>query len=292
MPLFLAISGFLIEEGNFLKTKLSLLIKKYTKRLIIPWFFASIFFFLFNNYKLIITSNSIFEIAFLFLVSLLFFPFHNLWFIPALFLFTIFTWILKKKNISDIIILISSLFFVRLIFILLSLSSNPHISFIYLIIREYRPQFYFFFFLGYYIRNREIHYRNYSLLRFFVIFLFFLRGTSYFPAIKIAFLYDIPVFYLLNVFLILFSLNYLIKFDFKKFSSIKWSGSNSLPIYLYHPISYTIFFAYNSPLFIPNTILLFFFNLLIILVEIIIFYLLNRKSNKSINIIFFGRWKS
>ncbi|MFX1408914.1 MAG: acyltransferase family protein [Promethearchaeota archaeon] len=292
MPLFLAVSGFLIKEESFLNMKFSFIIKKYMQRLMIPWLIASIFFFVINNYNLIINSKSIFEIIIFLLVSLFIFPYHSLWFIVSLFIFIIITWILKQRNVSDITIFILATVLVRVILLtLFSLSSNPQINFIYTGIREYRPHYYIFFFLGYYIRNRELYFRNNHLMGSIVILLFFIRAISYTLRIKIALLYDIPVFYVLNIILIFFSLSYLINLDFKKFSPIKWSGVNSLPIYLYHPLGYTILLNYYSPLLNPYTTIWIALNLSVILFEFIIFYLLKRKAIRGINIIFFGKWR-
>lgn len=291
MPLFLAISGFLIKERSFLNMKFSFLIKKYSQRLIIPWVISSIIFFIINNYVSIINSKSIFEILVLFIVSLIIFPYHSLWFIASLFIFIIITWILKQRNVSDKTIFILSIGLVRLILIILELlNSNPQISFIYRGIREYRLKYYFFFFLGYYIRNRELYFRNYHLMLSSTILLLFIRIISYTLEIKVAFLYEIPVFYFLNVSLIFFSLNYLINLDFKKFSSIKWSGVNSLPIYLYHPLGYTLLLNYYSSIVNQYSSIWFVSNLLVILFMISFFYLLKIKSIKGINIIFFGNW--
>ncbi|PZU84830.1 MAG: hypothetical protein DI529_10740 [Chryseobacterium sp.] len=73
MPIFLLVSGYLINIERLRRTSFSELIKKYILRLIIPWFIAILVYSIIE-YRYSILQKSIF---------ILYHPYYHLWYIPA-----------------------------------------------------------------------------------------------------------------------------------------------------------------------------------------------------------------
>lgn len=178
-PILFSSSGFLLQEKTFLNKKFIDLIKKYFFRLIIPYLIAWSIFFIYYYYDLIINHTLTIEFVF----SSIILPEYHLWFIPSLIAFIIFTWIIKRINISDYLIFIA----IILITILIVILFNYHILNSYKLfdnlINKYRPDYYIFFFLGYSLRNRKIDPRilkKFKYIGLIILPLFVYRSYYYF----------------------------------------------------------------------------------------------------------------
>jgi len=152
-PMLLSISGFLLRKKDFLDLNFIELIKKYFFRLYIPYLIAWSIYFIYYYHELIFTFNITFE----FILSSFILPEAHLWFIPTLIFFIFITWFIKRIKISDYIIFFAIIAFTILLVFFINSKIIDNYKFYSNIIHKYRPEYYIFFFLGYFLRNREIN---------------------------------------------------------------------------------------------------------------------------------------
>ena len=100
MPLFLFISGYLIDIEKMRCTSFSQLFSKYKQRMILPWIIAWI------TYSLIISIKDLSFDNFLVNLST---PFYHLWYVPSLLFFILTTWLFLKftDTLSSLLMLVS-----------------------------------------------------------------------------------------------------------------------------------------------------------------------------------------
>tara|TARA_Y100000385_G_C13009291_1_gene600917 strand:- start:182 stop:1141 length:960 start_codon:yes stop_codon:yes gene_type:complete len=231
MPLFIGISGFLFNLEKTITYNLIELIKKYFLRIILPWTFAVLVYFLLSIIQNG-SSNTLIE-----LIKAFISPFYHLWFIPGFLSWVILTWILKKIKLSNKLLLATGLS-ISLVSIILKYCPELYkdlvttSSIIELILHTFRPYFYFFFVLG--IIYKKIELKKPMILEYVFTF--------------ICVLFVIYIFYTPNKFLSIitfFLFNSLLLSVAIKLSSnnmilgnktIEWLGLNSLSIYLWHVI--------------------------------------------------------
>lgn len=224
MALLIGISGFLLNQQFIEKTNFSNLLKKYFYRLLIPWLIAWIVYYIIWKEEFSVEA----------MVMYFLFPLYHLWFVPALLIFIVFTWLLKKFKIQNQIILIISIIISLYWFFIyhsgyIDLSSYELLYTYLKRVNRLRPYYLCFFVFGLYLRNVHIDFKYFKYICVLVISIFIIRLLFFFGGTDIT-LDD----YVLNFALILFSVVLVRKSKFEKFKKIKWIGKNSLPIYLWH----------------------------------------------------------
>ncbi len=242
MPLFIGISGRLINNQIFHNHSLLDVLKKYLYRLIIPWFIATLTYFIYQTQA----DELAFNVKNL--IQSIIFPNYHLWFIPAFLSWVFATWILKKIGLSYPQILLLALFISIVAVIILKFSSLlPSLKIPVLltgVVRTTGFHYYFFFILGKYIHElKTYHLKNLAVFTAIAgmatsIYLFFSPN---------------PVLELLNLFAFNTALLYVVLFisqqemiSNNKF--LQWLGVHSLGIYLWHvlPIQFVNHFLIDE----------------------------------------------
>lgn len=229
MPVFVGISGVLFNIKYINEINVQQLIKKYAFRLLLPWSLAVVFYYFFTLYQFSETfSVSSFIRAFVF-------PYYHLWFIPAFLSWVFMTWGLKKLKLSNNKILAISALLSLVCTVLLKYPelisptfNTPDI--LKAIIRSYGPQFYFFFVLGIYLKNKTLDQINLLNYIFPTIGLVITIYLYYYPNSSISFIN----FFLFNGFIINLILKIATKNLIRSNPFMEWLGVHSLAIYLWH----------------------------------------------------------
>ncbi|QEE16019.1 acyltransferase family protein [Promethearchaeum syntrophicum] len=227
MPLFMGISGYLLNI-NFLKqASIIQILKKYFFRLLIPVMISWIMWYFFKLKK----YNSLFEDPKLF--EFIFFPQVYLWYIYSLFVYiliiSLFLRISTKFYVLFLFSIFLALFFVYFIdysSTIVSKSGKLELSFY-----TYRPHFFCFLILGILTKQKNWMIKSHKISIFTIIILIFVRILNYYYFN--AYLYNID-FYFLNFFLILYLLPHAINWKFKYSTFLQDIGKKSMPIYLYN----------------------------------------------------------
>ena len=243
MPLFMGISGFLLNTSVF-DRNFSYLLKKYFYRILLPWSIAVVVYAMYMHR----TSFSVSLILNSFL-----YPYYHLWFIVAYFTYIVITcivWkILKDKPNKLLYIFIFSLVLgvMEKFDIISALSFNHNTEIISeFISQNLRFHNYPFFILGMYLRKyiADTKKQNQKISGF-VILSFIISAVLTFFSFKgfgfniNEFLRDFN-FFIYNGLLLFIVINLCILSDMRC-RVLEFIGKNSLPIYLYHVIFYQIF---------------------------------------------------
>lgn len=280
MPLFIGISGYLLNTNKIKKLNFIKLINKYLLRTVIPWVIAVFFyFFLFEFFKGIEISffKRLFESFIL--------TFYHLWYIPAFLSWIIITWIQLKIGFNLYKMFLIAIF-LSLSFYFLKinpdvLNKTPQLSFFTDIsLITFRPYFYIFFVIGLIVKNQRI-YKSTFLINLFLIIMIILNFSLYFFENE---LFTFIVFYFFNVALIYKTISICNFKIIKNINFFEWIGKNSLGIYLWHV--FPILVA-NSKIFKSEN---FYLQYVIISVFIISFFLSYKiiLKNKFLSKYFFG----
>lgn len=236
MPMFMAVSGFLIKQDRLRKLSFGKLIKKYLYRLIIPWLIAFMF------YNIVVYRDQIFSFDLPGLIEKVIYPYYHLWFIPALLVMIICLWLIEKYRINTTIVLITSLTITMAWFAWFQWIDKQLMeqSLFYKFLGDKRNFIYFFFFyLSYMLKN----YRR-DLLGFFsfkrlvlaiIILTPLLIISNYIKGNPVRPYYYTFFYMLYNVLIIFFVLSNLIGYKIKN-SILQFSNKYSMVIYLYHYI--------------------------------------------------------
>lgn len=237
MPLFFGISGFLIKKESLLDNSYLYLFKKYYTRLLKPWIIAVIVFFILNKY--------IMNVDYLYSIKLNFFiPYYHLWFIPSFLLFVLLLTIFIKKKYNIFLI-----FIIMLLVSIISRVATYYFPFdplktqnvleqiISTVQYDFRFYNFIFFYLGYFIRNNNIGFISEGFL-IFINIIFWILNTYLFynPNMYL----NIGVFFILNITLLLITINLIVDDRFSNIKILSWIGKNSLLIYLYHIVGVVI----------------------------------------------------
>ncbi len=239
MPLFMAVSGFLIKRERLQKLSLSGLFHKYFHRLIIPWTVAFVF------YNVMVYGVELFNLTLIEWVEKLIYPYYHLWFIPALLFMIFLLWVVEKLQIPPLAVLLGSLcitvlWFAYFQWIDLQLAQQ---NLFYHFLGDKRSVIYFFFFfLSYSLKNFKqgwlgaIDFRKLAIILLVLTPLLvvsnYLKGNPIRP-------YYYTLFYLLfNVTIIYTVLSHLINVKIKN-AILQFSNNYSMAIYLYHYIILT-----------------------------------------------------
>lgn len=226
MPLFIAVSGFLIDFDRLKKISYRQLFEKYFYRIIIPWILAVTVYYL-------ITAPKGFHPQYY--INGFIHPYYHLWYIPAILFYVFLTALTVKIDISSKFLIVISLsislvgYFAYLRPSSLSLFSN---TFILTFCQTFRPQFYCFFCFGVYLRS------NRKLLNINTFLLLLLSCVSIVSYILNFFnpnlILCITSFYTLNIFLVILLVKVVTINKLPRVEFLEWIGINSLPIYLWH----------------------------------------------------------
>jgi fucose 4-O-acetylase-like acetyltransferase len=273
MPLFLSVSGYLLNHKFIETTDISTFLKKYFKKLLLPSFFAISVFFVLD----LILAWRIFSLKNL--LYMIIFPSYHFWYINTLFIFVLILWGLKQLKVKNIPMLIGSIIFS---YILAYYTENVYdwsIEILDLFFLKYKFPYFSFFIFGYVISHWDLKKRS-TVKRIsagVAIFTFVGRSTFFLLAQGADNLTSFD-FYILNFALTLWliptfeTMNFTTKIEkFEKFevqnpiASINheslqndqlkspveseewnkkgqffrllfWVGKNSLYVYLWHPI--------------------------------------------------------
>lgn len=229
MPLFLAVSGFLIREEWLKKVSIKELYKKYQYRMLTPWLLASVAY-------LVVTESILPSIP----IDIFFRPYFHLWYILSLFIMITILWMVYKLHVPIWFILLGSflisLWWLNLFFggkYPISGPSQPNPLYYLGDMRTY--VYFLFFYLGYIIRNVKYQNKKHKvctlLVTTFMGCIYILNFYHHLPSIVVA-----GAFIILNVLLAQYLLNYVAKREIKKYKWLKSIGMHSLPIYLWHVI--------------------------------------------------------
>ncbi|UYP48447.1 hypothetical protein NEF87_004732 [Candidatus Lokiarchaeum ossiferum] len=261
VPVFLGLSGYLVNHHFIENSTLSQVFKKYFKRMLKPWLIACLCYYTFD----LIYGWTTFSISSLF--RIIFLPSYHLWYVYAMFLYILCIWGLKKIHLKNSVIFIISLFISLIWILFFDFSydwSNETLNLIFL---KYKLHYFTFFIFGYSLN--ELEPQKDEILKKVVgwgaFTLSFYRITDYLQITQTNYITTLD-FYILNFALILFLIP---KFESIKFFDIeileqqdskvvlkrKWNkkgkifwpiitiGKYSLEIYLWHVMfQYIIYF--------------------------------------------------
>ncbi|WP_439505591.1 acyltransferase family protein [Sediminibacterium sp.] len=234
MPLFMAISGFLVKVSTF-KDGFSGYIKRMWSRLIVPWCIASIIFLPFQ-----LNGKVIADFGFADLI----YPYYHLWYIPSLLIGAFLCYSILRWNVSVWILLILSAIFSMYWYIVyrdtqLPLKQLP----LYWLGDKRLFSYLFFFILGFSLRNKLI---NVSLsiqqiilllsISFSVVVFFVFKHYE-----STALVWPYIIF---NTALVIFVLLFIAPNQWLQNKLLLWVNTNSLGFYLYHPLFQTTIYAY------------------------------------------------
>ena len=268
MPLFFGLTGFLLNTNKLALFSIIDVFNNYKYRILVPFLIASFcyfnFFFYFNP------TNSYFQdiINFTFINT-----FYHLWFIPSFLCFIIVYWIFLKLKIETkkivVISLIISIFFLLLEQFTYLHSEVRYLSKLLRIIQHVvRPHFFFFFILGSTLKNYKI--AEPKKLIYVMIPFFILNG---FHLLNLHFIANKFIYLISNSLLVIFIFSYYTNTETNLNNKVKWFGTNSLGLYLWH-----IFPILLAKLFFTNDIKNYYVveqqNLLSFYIIVIIFELL------------------
>lgn len=244
MPLFLAVSGYLITSQRINNYTFKDLFVRYSKRMMIPWLLA---FVVFTGGNIILSQ---YPVGLKSLVKSILYPWYHLWFIPALLGMVIFLFFIEKANIKPCIVLLVCFTFSW--FWIIINNSNPASSG-YTILGDKRLYFMFiFFYLGYYLRKNKNKFdfnKNYNNLGLVVAFLAMLRILDFF--VDFIPLVSTSIYIVLNALLIIYSFTLINQSNFFLQDVIAFIGINSLPIYLWHVLPIWLMRSFKIDLQVP-----------------------------------------
>ncbi len=234
MPLFIALTGYLIRPEGLLSLSFSALIRKYFHRLLLPWLLALQIFYLINH----LSSPS--EFSLISYLSSYWDIYFHLWYIPGLMVWILLTWFLlrifsagfapgsDKKSSFYLPLLISalliSLFFC--IWYIMPLTSPAAEQLQYIVYHDFHLLYYIYFIFGMYLRSHPLKKNSMTcgilaMAFFFLYLLLFFQPEQ--PAIEHA------VKFVLNINLIVFC--------FSLFSGNTAKGRESFGILSSQPLS-------------------------------------------------------
>lgn len=233
MPLFLSISGFLVKKSAF-NNGLWAFFQKLIYRAIIPWLIAFCVFIPISFFNQSLSNFSVFHILY---------PYYHLWYIPAYIFAVIFCYFTLKLKIPTWVVLLFTALITSFWFV--TYRNNPALPKdlpLYFLGDKRIYGYLLFFYLGFAIRNKIINLRPNAWLLMTVI--------SIASLAILALIYKhLPDYTLLlpylicNIGLVFFVIIYTAKQNWTNNPIIQFLNSQSLGIYLYHPLF--IFMAYQ-----------------------------------------------
>jgi len=226
MPVFMAISGFLLKRSVFNKGLINYL-KSMAKRLIIPWVIACVIYL-----PLHLGWQHIGKYSF---INFLY-PYFHLWYIPAFLLAGIISYcVIRFKLSAWLVLLITG--FVTVVWYLVYRDNSAPV--------DRQPLYYFgekrfyayayFFILGFSLRNNliKLHLRPLYLLTTLLMAFAGIVWSVY----ANQFLYiTVVLFMIFNTSLVLYLVIYIAPRNWMQHKFLLFINKQSLGIYLYHPL--------------------------------------------------------
>lgn len=263
VPVFLGLSGYLVNHHFIENSSLSQILKKYFKRMLKPWLIACVCYYILD----LIYGWTDFSITSLF--RIIFLPSYHLWYVYAMFLYILCIWGLKKINFNNSAIFIISLIISLIWIIFFDFDYDWSNGTLNLIFLKYKLHYFTFFIFGYSLH--ELEPQKDEILKKIVgwcaFTLGFYRITNFLQITQTYYITTLD-FYIFNFALILFLIP---KFESIEFFAIeiqeladakivlkrKWNkkgkillpiltiGKYSLEVYLWHVMFQYIFFFFN-----------------------------------------------
>lgn len=263
MPLFIGVSGFLLNKHKLCKLNIKELFIKYLKRLLIPWLLAVIV------YEFVLNINNVsFYVILKESLKALIYPYYHLWFVLGYLSYIILYYFLVKSKVSDNnitwISIITSITFYALKHMGLININNANI--LTLVLHDFRLEFFVFFILGIKLkRYKLIDINNTTKIIIIILFLVSILILFYIPNDILG----LMSFYCFNSLVLLILINDIKQNKFTRVKFIEWVGKNSFAFYLYHVLAIIftrltfgtsnliIFYTINLGLFIVYTFFIF-----------------------------------
>ncbi|MCE3280293.1 MAG: hypothetical protein K0S44_2484 [Bacteroidetes bacterium] len=271
MPVFIGISGYLINIDKLKILPSAEIFQKYCFRVIIPWSIAIVTYLFFFNYAF--AQGISVKIVIGKLIRSFISPYYHLWYIPAFISWVFLTVVFLKMRISlrsiFLISLLISIFFYLLNYNVISFNSALMKKMTEVSLHTYKPYFFMFFVFGICIRNVKIKLNIWLNLIIVLILLATQLVFFYFPWPSAEMVSTILLnFCLLHLLIALASLDRL-----PHSQLLEWFGINSLAIYLWHIV---IVLILKLTLGTENIILFYFVCLIAELILIIAIYYLTK----------------
>lgn len=276
MPLFLAITGYFLTIKN-LQLNPKAFFKKYIYRLIIPFLLAYVFY----NIAINIQKSPIDVIKSLFSP----YPYYHLWYIPAFFIFALYTKILKilwDKQLNKWVYAILTLFLALTIYFETHLQWNLHDNPIYQWLGDKKfYYFYSYFLLGFLLcqLKNKITFKLLPILLMIIGLGLYIGNLMNFVNIELLRGIDKVM---TNMGLIILVIQYCQK-RLGHDNFLAKIGNVSLPIYLWHVFPLLVLQKLNLP-----EIQYYLFSFIVFTVFIVMSIYLNGK-NPYIDKYFYGR---
>lgn len=247
MPLFLAVSGFLLTHETLGRLSVARLVGRYWGRMLMPWFVAWLFYCFILGWGG--GGGAVRGIIY----GALYPPYH-LWFVPSLFLMVVALFLVQSRRINLLVVWAASgLFFIVWLSLFQTSMRGGGRWLVFLGDKRTYTLFTYFIF-GYLIRNAKSggRRRTFLVVTISTAFVFF---SSYFCVMS-SVVVSVSKF-MLNIGLIRLVLTsrWLRRFKCRGFSEL---GKISLPVYLWHmvPLSLTAsFFGKGTGLYYMASIL-------------------------------------
>lgn len=234
MPLFMAISGFLVKISTF-KDGFSGYIKRMWHRLIIPWCIASIIFLPFQ-----LNGNGISDLEF----SNFIYPYYHLWYIPSLLIGAFLCYSILRWNVSVWLLLIASALF-SMVWYNLYRDTNVPIKQLplYWLGDKRLFAYLFFFILGFSIRNKLIQV-PFTIQQVIAILSISFAVVVFFVFKHYGNLALVWPYIIFNAALVIFVLVFIAPNQWLQNKLLLWVNTNSLGFYLFHPLFQTTIYVF------------------------------------------------
>lgn len=280
MPLFVGISGFLINSNKIQHLTFKELFLKYFNRIIIPWIIAVIAYdFLLN------INNFSFNVLLLGFIKGIIYPYYHLWFILGFLSYIILYYLMVRLKTSIRMIICISLIISICFYIVnkLSLPDNFMGSILKVINHDFRLYFFIFFVFGIYLNQINQSFQANKWMKISILVLIF---CMIMPFHKSSSILSLIFFFCSNLILLQYVNMLIIKDKLPHQKFIEWIGRNSLPFYLWHVIAILL-----AKSFIGMSSLgkFYFVNIILFLLYSCIIYSLSKI--KIINKYFFGKYR-
>lgn len=234
MPVFIAVSGFLVNRKVLANQSFIDLIKKYVPRLCIPWAIAVLVYCTILNWKDMMDLKTM-EIVKIYIKAFIK-PYYHLWFILGFLAYVFITWIMVKLRFNAFMLILVSLIISLVSKLKLYNIDNERIAYFVDIVRyDFRLYNLFFFIIGMllkeYLSKRRVSKEMEIGLGFLAItgwviniYLFF----NMFSQVKKL------MFFGLNIPLVILLLCLAYRNVLPKSKWIEYIGKNSMAFYLWH----------------------------------------------------------
>lgn len=228
MPLFLAVSGYLISEASLRRLTVAGMLRKYMLRLGFPYLVASAAFFVYEHHEAMLDGT----LSALTVLDAVRYPFHQLWFVPVWLASIVVLYAALRLRVPVPVLTVAAL---GMSLAWLALFGQDRVGPEYLRPFGDKRVFYLsgYLFLGFCLRNRWGPLSERWTIRLLAIPLFAAyMATFYVPCPQ-----ALPAlsFTLLNVVVAYAGLSFFARARSLRIEPLNWMGQESLAIYLWHP---------------------------------------------------------